>query len=233
MDYNSPHIYKRQILETGRFYIGKHKGGDKYYKGSGKEYKQDLKKYKLVETEILEYVENLDDLNLREIYWLEYYDAANNPLFYNKTNKSYGPTSQTEEWKQSQSKRMKGKSTTKGKTWKVKDTSNMKEGWNKGSTWEWSTESSQERNQKISNSLKGRDTSGWKDKIYTEERNKKIRLKNSKSILQFDLENNLIREWESATQIQRELGFNNSNIGACCLGKVKTSYKYIWRFKEE
>ena len=51
--------------------------------------------------------------------------------------------------------------------------------------------------------------------------------------LGYDLEDNLIREWESATQIQRELGFNNSNIGACCLGKVKTSYKYIWRFKEE
>ena len=39
MDFTRPHIYRRQIIATGKFYIGKHKGGDKYYKGSGKEYK--------------------------------------------------------------------------------------------------------------------------------------------------------------------------------------------------
>jgi hypothetical protein len=174
MEFNKPHIYKRKIVETGKYYIGKHKGGDKYYYGSGKDYKTDLKKYKVIETEILEYVEDITKLNEREIYWLEYFDAVNNPLFYNKTNKSYGPTSQTEQWKQDQSKRMKGKSTTQGKTWKVKDTSNMKGGNNKGKNWKWKKESTQERNQNISHTLKGRDNSEWKEKIYTEERNQKL-----------------------------------------------------------
>jgi hypothetical protein len=176
IDYTKPHIYKRQILETGKFYIGKHKGGDKYYKGSGKDYKVDLKKFKIFETEILEYVEDLVLLNKREIYWLEYYDASNNPLFYNKTNKSYGPVSQTQEWKQNQSERMLGKSTTQGKTWVVTNTTNCgNKGANKGKNWKWNVESSQERNQKLSDSLQGRDISDWKDKIYTEERNEKIR----------------------------------------------------------
>ena len=231
IDYTKPHIYKRQILETGKFYIGKHKGGDKYYKGSGKDYKVDLKKFKIFETEILEYVEDLVLLNEREIYWLEYYDASNNPLFYNKTNKSYGPVSQTQEWKQNQSERMLGKSTTQGKTWVVTDTSNMKGGNNAGKTWNWSVSSTKERNSNISKSLQNRDISSWKGKIYTEERNKKISHKVSKPILQYDLKENFIKEWESAIQIQKELGFNGSNIGNCCNGKLKKAYSFIWKFK--
>jgi hypothetical protein len=231
IDYTKPHIYKRQILETGKFYIGKHKGGDKYYKGSGKDYKIDLKKFKIFETKILEYVEDLLLLNEREIYWLEYYDASNNPLFYNKTNKSYGPVSQTLEWRQNQSERMLGKSTTQGKTWVVTDTSNMKGGNNTGKTWNWSVSSTKERNSNISKSLQNRDISSWKDKIYTEERNKKISHKVSKPILQYDLKENFIKEWESAIQVQKELGFNGSNIGNCCNGKLKKAYNFIWKFK--
>jgi hypothetical protein len=175
MEFNKPHIYKRKIVETGKYYIGKHKGGDKNYYGSGKDYKADLKKYKVIETEILEYVEDITKLNGREIYWLEYFDAVNNPLFYNKTNKSYGPTSQTDQWKQDQSERMKGKSTTQGKNWKVKDTSNCgNKGANKGKTWKRTIPITQETKDKISTSLKGRDNSEWKEKIYTEERNQKL-----------------------------------------------------------
>ena len=48
-----------------------------------------LKKHNFTK-EILEYCDNLKHLNEREIYWLEYYNAANNNLFYNKTNKSFG-----------------------------------------------------------------------------------------------------------------------------------------------
>ena len=232
MEFNKPHIYKRKILETGKYYIGKHKGGDKYYYGSGKDYKVDLKKYKIIETEILEYVEDILKLNEREIYWLEYFDAVNNPLFYNKTNKSYGPNSQTEQWKQEQSERMKGKSTTQGKTWKVTDTSNCgNKGANKGKTWKRTIPTTQETKDKISNSLKGRDISEWKEKIYTKERNQKLSDRISKSILQYDLNGNFIKEWKSGSQIQKELGFNGSNIGNCCNGKFKKAYNFIWKFK--
>lgn len=41
----------------------------------------------------------------------------------------------------------------------------------------------------------------------------------SKPVLQFDLDGNLIREWESTVEIERCLGFYNTNIGRCCLGK--------------
>lgn len=94
-NFNKPHIYKRQIIATGKFYVGKHKGNNAKYKGSGIDWLKDYRKFvKNRETdineEILEYVDDIPKLNEREIYWLEYFDAANNPLFYNRTNKSYG-----------------------------------------------------------------------------------------------------------------------------------------------
>ena len=51
----------------------------------------------------------------------------------------------------------------------------------------------------------------------------------SKKIRQYSLDGVLIKEWESAMQIQREMGFNNSAISACCLNKQKQSYGYVWR----
>jgi hypothetical protein len=232
MDFKRPHIYKRKIIATGKFYIGKHKGGDKYYKGSGKDYKIDLSKYKEYETEILEYVNDISELNKREEYWLNYFDAANNPLFYNKTNKSFGPTSQTQNWKESQSKRMKGKSTTKGKKWKVKDTSNMTGGGFKGKKHTDETinkiKNNKSRNKKISEALKGKKLKQeTKDKIYTKERNEKISKTRGKGILQYDLEGNFIKEWISYGEVKK-YGF----LGVQGAIKRNKPYKgYIWKNK--
>lgn len=104
MDISRPHVYQRQILATGKLYIGKHKGGDKYYIGGGKDYLKDYKLYvkdrskDLIE-EILEYVDDLSKLNEREEYYLKQVDAARNPLYYNKTNRSSGPLFHSEEVK--------------------------------------------------------------------------------------------------------------------------------------
>ena len=54
----------------------------------------------------------------------------------------------------------------------------------------------------------------------------------SKSVLQFDLNDNLVMEYPSAMQVERETGFNQSHICDCCNGKYKTAYGYIWRYKE-
>ena len=58
-DFTKPHIYRRQIIATGKYYIGKHNGNNsKYYKGSGINYLMDLKLHKDIKTEILEYVKS-------------------------------------------------------------------------------------------------------------------------------------------------------------------------------
>ena len=54
-----PYIYRRKIIATGKYYVGKHNGNNSRYKGSGVEYKKDLKQYKETELEILEYVDNI------------------------------------------------------------------------------------------------------------------------------------------------------------------------------
>ena len=56
--------------------------------------------------------------------------------------------------------------------------------------------------------------------------------KKSKTILQYDLQDNLIKEFPSIMQVYRELGFSDGNICDCCKGKFKTAYGYKWRYKE-
>lgn len=51
-------------------------------------------------------------------------------------------------------------------------------------------------------------------------------------ILQFDLDFNLIKEWPSMKEIERECGYKSNNISRCCDGLIKTYYNYIWIKKE-
>ena len=57
--------------------------------------------------------------------------------------------------------------------------------------------------------------------------------KRSKQINQYSLDGNFIRSFISAMKIQRELGYNQQDISQCCLGKRKTAYGFIWRFKND
>lgn len=56
---------------------------------------------------------------------------------------------------------------------------------------------------------------------------------NSKIVFQFDLNGNFIREWPSGKEIQRQLNIPQANISACCLGKMKQSHSYIWKYKKD
>lgn len=52
----------------------------------------------------------------------------------------------------------------------------------------------------------------------------------TKQVGQYDLNGNLIATWKSTVEIQRQLGFDQSSISKCCLGKLKTAYGYIWKY---
>lgn len=54
----------------------------------------------------------------------------------------------------------------------------------------------------------------------------------SKPVFQYSLDGILIKEFPSAMQVKRELGFNNAHISLCCNGKRKSAQGYIWRYKE-
>ena len=78
----------------------------------------------------------------------------------------------------------------------------------------------------------------WCDRKYNQNygtRNKRISEKMingklSKPVLQYDLDGNLIREWASAMECDRN-GFNQGNVSACCRGKRKTYKGSIWKYK--
>ena len=50
-------------------------------------------------------------------------------------------------------------------------------------------------------------------------------------IIQYSLNGEFIKVWDSARDIQNELGFYESNINKCCKNKIKRAYKYVWKFK--
>ena len=52
----------------------------------------------------------------------------------------------------------------------------------------------------------------------------------SKKLFQYTLDGELIREWQSAYEVKRQLGYSPCNISQCCNGKQKTSYGYIWSY---
>lgn len=56
---------------------------------------------------------------------------------------------------------------------------------------------------------------------------------NSKPVLQYDLDGNFIKEWECASQVQREINIISSNITSCCRGRYgfKTAGGYVWKYK--
>lgn len=56
------------------------------------------------------------------------------------------------------------------------------------------------------------------------------RYSKAKKVLQYDLNDNLIKKWDSVRDIVRALGFNLECITGCCNGKYKTSHGYKWRY---
>lgn len=55
----------------------------------------------------------------------------------------------------------------------------------------------------------------------------------TRKIVQLDLNQNFIKEWESISKAASELKIHQSNITKNCQHKLKTAYGYIWRYKEE
>jgi group I intron endonuclease len=75
-----------------------------------------------------------------------------------------------------------------------------------------------DRNKKISEKLIGRETPWVVESL-------------SKPILQYDKQNNFIQEWKSASEAARFLNKTPTTISLCCNKKQKTSYGFIWKFK--
>jgi hypothetical protein len=82
---------------------------------------------------------------------------------------------------------------------------------------------SDERKHKISESNKGKQFN----------LGKKYNTITFKKVIQYDLQNNLIKEWDSVKEILHYLGKkqNNMSIYRCLQGQLDTAYKFKWKYK--
>lgn len=86
---------------------------------------------------------------------------------------------------------------------------------------------SEKTKQDISNSLKGlKKSEETLEKIRTS-----IVAKQGRPVLQFTLQNQFIREWDSGAEAARTLNIDKANLNACCKGKKKTCGGFIWKYK--
>ena len=53
----------------------------------------------------------------------------------------------------------------------------------------------------------------------------------SKKVLQYTLDGKFVKEWKSTHDVERNLGYAQTNISSCCLGKYKSAYGYVWKYK--
>lgn len=53
----------------------------------------------------------------------------------------------------------------------------------------------------------------------------------SKSVCQYSLDGRLLNIYKSAYEAERQTGINQGNICKCCLGKIKSSGNFIWKYK--
>lgn len=81
------YIYKTTNIINNKVYIGQHKSEvfDAYYKGSGRLFKKALNKYGFNNfiCEVLEWCETAEELNSKEIYWIQQYNSTDMTIGYN------------------------------------------------------------------------------------------------------------------------------------------------------
>lgn len=72
----------------------------------------------------------------------------------------------------------------------------------------------------------------WCDRKYNMTYGNRLN-KVKKPVIQYTLDGEFVREWESAKQAEIEGGFNQGSICQCCRGNIKYHKDCIWRYKNE
>jgi hypothetical protein len=95
---------------------------------------------------------------------------------------------------------------------------------------------SEESKRKISEGLKGHVSPNKGKKMSQESSDKKSKSMMgvlNKTILQYDLQDNFIKEWSSISEAYLSLNkkITNGCINLACKGKIKTAFGYKWKYK--
>ena len=171
------YIYKTINLINGKLYIGQHRysktGIDKSYIGSGKLLRKAIDKYgiKNFKCEIIDEAETKEELDNKEIKWIEYYRNQEIELYNIVKGGTGGDTNGgktfSKEWREKISKSQIGKKLTEEHKKKLSIAHKGQKPWNKG------IPQSEEQKQKISKANKGKRL-GCEGRKWTEEQKQEM-----------------------------------------------------------
>ena len=65
-----------------------------------------------------------------------------------------------------------------------------------------------------------------------EKKRENLMNKIKRKIGQYDLDMNLIKKWDSITEVHNTLGYDRGCLIRCCQGKTPSSHNYIWKYIE-
>ncbi len=214
-----PYIYLVKN-QTGKIvYIGQQIGTKSLeeYKGSGLLLHRAYKKYG-EETFIREIIDecSLDELNLKETYYINIYNTKF-PHGYNLTNGGEGLKNYKYSSKQKEniSKAKLGQKYPKSHGSKIRD-----------------KKLGVLRSKKVKNKISK--TKASKHNLLVDLNLKgNFKSNSQKIIIQLDLNNQKLNEFDSAQQAGRCLGKNGNQIADCASGRQKTAFGFKWKYKQK
>ena len=227
------YIYLITDTTNGMKYTGKHhynKEGelDPNYHGSGVLWTKVLKKRpkELIKEEYIKTCYSEEEMCSDEQYYIKVFKTLW-PNGYNLTEGGDGCVA-CEETRKKISASNKGKpASNKGvpmsEEQKKKISESLKELFSREKHPMFGKHHSDETRRKISDAKKGEKNPMF-GKHHSDETKKKL----SKTVLQLSLSGELIKEWISVREIERQLGFDHSTICKCCNGKQKSAYGFKW-----
>jgi len=234
-------IYEIKNLINGKKYIGKDSKNNPNYLGSGKYLKLAIKKYgrKNFKKIILEICSTLEELNNREVYWLQALGCKDDPMYYNATDtitpcRAGTPLSDEHKRKISQAHKGKKMPPRTESAIRKQVQSRIANGTNLHSD---------ETRAKMSKASLGKSKSaehrasmsacrlGVKTQPCSEEKKRRISEKQRKRpISQIDKDTGeLIRSYDSISKAVKD-GYNPNALQNALKGISKTSGGFIWRY---
>ena len=84
---------------------------------------------------------------------------------------------------------------------------------------------------KLNNDLSNLEWCTERENVIHGTRTKRVAEKLSQKVIQLDLNDNVLNEFESMVQAGQETGVSRSNISSCCNGKLKSAGGFKWRRK--
>ena len=212
-------VYAHRNLKNGKSYVGMTSQEPKYRWDNGKGYKNQPKIWADIQNsdwnsdwqhEILGKFENEQDALKYEAFWIAMLDTVRNG-YNSSTYSNYGFT---EETRKKISESMTGeKNPFYGKHHSEETRKKISESMTGEKNPLYGKHHSEDTKRKMSEA--------HKEKIYA----------NTKPILQFSKNGELIAEYSSIHEASRQTGCNASHICSCCKGKYKSCGGYIWKYK--